>query len=138
MVLEKIMECLRTRMNLELVTNATRAKKLIAKPTIRHWDIISDNLVPVRKQKPKIIVDRPIYLGFCILDLSKITMYRFHYEEILYKYGSRAKLAYRLIYLSYSDTYAMQRHGGQLGGVLYVRLSSHSPPPLKNECQGPR
>ena len=35
-----------------------------------------------------------MYLGFCILELSKITMYKFNYEEILHKYGSRAKLAY--------------------------------------------
>ena len=81
------MECLRKRMDLELVTNPSRAKKLIAKPTTLHWDIISDNLISVRKQKLKIIVDRPICLSFCILELSKITMYRFHYEEILHKYG---------------------------------------------------
>ena len=89
----KTMKSLRKRMNLELVTNQTRAKKLIAKPTTLHWDIISENLVSVIKQKQKIIVDRPIYLGFCILKFSKITMYKFHYEEIMCKYGSRAKLA---------------------------------------------
>ena len=70
------MECLRKRMDLELVTKPTRANKLIAKPTTLHWDIISDNVVSVRKQKPKIIV-RPIYLGFYILELSKITIYKF-------------------------------------------------------------
>ena len=80
-------------MDLELVTNPTRAKKLIARPTTLHLDIITKNLVSIRKQKPKINVDRPIYLGFCNLELSKITMYKFHYEEILSKYGSRAKLA---------------------------------------------
>ena len=94
MVFGKTIKCLRKRMDLELVTNRTRAKKRIAKPTTRHWYIISDNLLSVRKQKPKIIIDRPIYLGFCILDLSKITMYIFYYEEILQKYGSRAKLSY--------------------------------------------
>ena len=94
MLFEKTMESLRKRMNFELVTNPTRAKKLIAKPTTLHWDIISENVVSVRKPKPKIIVDRPIYLGFCILELSKITTYKFHYKEIMNKYGSRAKLAY--------------------------------------------
>ena len=88
------MECLRGRIDLELVTNPTRAKKLIAKPTTQHWDIITDNLVAIKKQKPKIFVNRPICLGFCILDLSKIVMYQFHYETILPKYGSLAKLAY--------------------------------------------
>ena len=84
MLFGKTTESLRKRINLELVTNPTRAKKLIAKPTTLHWDIISE----------KIIVSRPIYLGFCILELSKITMYKLHYEEIMGKYGSRPKLAY--------------------------------------------
>ena len=82
MLFGKTMESLRKRMNLELVTNPTHAKKFIAKPTTLHWDIISDNLVSVRKQKPKIISVRPIYLGFCILELSKITMCKLHYEKI--------------------------------------------------------
>ena len=94
MLFGKTMESLRKRTNLELVTNPTRAKKVIAKPTTLHWDIISENLVSVIKQKPKIIADRPIYMGFCNLELSKITMYKFHCEEIMCKYGSRAKLAY--------------------------------------------
>ena len=94
MLFGKTMERLRKRIDLDLVTNPTRAKKLIARPTTLHWDIITENLVSIKKQKPKIIVDRPIYLGFCILELSKITMYKFHYEEIFSKYGWRAKLAY--------------------------------------------
>ena len=94
MLFGKTMESLRKRMDLELVTNPTRRKKLKARPTTLHRDIITENLVSIKKQKPTIIVDRPIYLGFCILELSKITMYKFHYEEILKKYGSRAKLAY--------------------------------------------
>ena len=77
MLFGKTMESLRKRMDLELVTNPTRAKKLIARPTTLHWDIITENLVSIKKQKPKIIVDRPIYLGFCILELSKITLYKF-------------------------------------------------------------
>ena len=88
MLFGKTMKSLRKRIDLELVTNPTRAKKLIPRPTTLH----TENLVSIKKQKPKIIVDRPIYLGFCILELSKITMYKFHYEKILSKYGSRAKL----------------------------------------------
>ena len=94
MVFGKTMKCLRERIDLELVTNPTRAKKLIAKPTTQHRDIITDDMVPIKKQKPQIFVDRSIYLGFCILDLSKIVMSQFHYETILQKYGSLAKLAY--------------------------------------------
>ena len=44
--------------------------------------------------KDKELFNRPIYLRFCISDLSKITMYRFHYQQIVAKYGSMVKLAY--------------------------------------------
>ena len=64
--LGKTMDSLRKRMDLELVTNPTNAKKLIVKPTTLHWDIISENLISVRNKIPEIIVDRPIYLGLYI------------------------------------------------------------------------
>ena len=44
--------------------------------------------------KDNVLLSRPIYLGFSILDLSKITMYRFYYQKIVARYGSKAKLAY--------------------------------------------
>ena len=80
MLFGKNLESLRKRMDLELVTNMTRAKTLIAKPTILHWGIISENVLSITIQNSIIIVDRPIYWGFCIFELSKITMYKFHYE----------------------------------------------------------
>ena len=46
----KTMESLRKGMNLELVTNPTRTKKLIARPTTLHWDIITENLVWIRNR----------------------------------------------------------------------------------------
>ena len=132
------MESLRKRMDLKLVTNPTRAKKLIARPTTLHWDIITENLVSIKKQKPEIIVDRPIYLGFSILELSKTTMYKFHYEDILSKYGSRAKLAYGLFHISHPNARPLQGYGAHNGCVWHFWLSSRLPPPLEAECQGPR
>ena len=47
------MKSLRKRMDLELVTNPTRAKKFIARPTTLHWNIITENLVSIKKPETK-------------------------------------------------------------------------------------
>ena len=44
------------------------------------------------------MLNKPIYAGMCILDLSKLHMYKFHYDVIKAQYGSNAKLlVYALI-----------------------------------------
>ena len=53
MLFGKTMESLRKRMDLELVTNPTRARKLIARLTTLLWEIIAENLVSIKKEKPK-------------------------------------------------------------------------------------
>ena len=45
-------------------------------------------------KKPVILLNKPIYVGMCILDLSKYLMYNFHYNFIKKKYGDNAKLLF--------------------------------------------
>ena len=45
-------------------------------------------------KKVTVTMNKPIYLGLCILDLSKLLMYEFHYDYMKPKYGSKAKLCY--------------------------------------------
>ena len=85
-VFGKTMENLRKRTNIELVTNEKRLKKLSAKPTYVSSKIFNENLVGVHTKKEKFLLDKPSYVGMCILDLSKIHMYDFHYNYIKKKY----------------------------------------------------
>ena len=44
--------------------------------------------------KIKVVMNKPVYLGQAVLDLSKILMYKFHYDYMKPKYGGRLKLCY--------------------------------------------
>ena len=85
-VFGKTMENLRNRTNIELVTNENRLKKISSKPTYVSSKIFNENLVGVHTKKEKLLLDKPSYVGMCILDLSKIHMYDFHYNYIKKKY----------------------------------------------------
>ena len=95
-VFGKTMENIRNRVDIELVGNKEKAKarKLAAKPNFRHCTIFDENLVAIHMKKIKLTFNKPVYLGMCILDLSKTLMYDFHYNYIKKKYGSKAKLLF--------------------------------------------
>ena len=81
-VFGKTMENLRKRVNIELVTDEKRLNKLSSKPTYVSSKIFNEDLVAIHTKKEKLLLDKPSYVGMCILDLSKIHMYDFHYNYI--------------------------------------------------------
>ena len=91
---DKTMENLRKRVDARLVTNEKKLLKLTSKPTYVSFKIFNKNLVAVHKIKETLILNRPAYVGMCILDLSKTLMYDFHYNYIKNMYGDRAKLLF--------------------------------------------
>ncbi|XP_020608918.1 uncharacterized protein LOC110047502 [Orbicella faveolata] len=93
-VFGKTMENIRNRVDVRLVTTESQAKKLICKPNYQHHTIFSENLVAVHMKKTRIYLNKPVYLGMSILDLSKTLMYDFHYNYIKPKYGENAKLLF--------------------------------------------
>ncbi len=93
-VFGKTMENLRKRVNVKLVNNKVKLSKLIASPSFDSFRIFSEDLAAVNMKKTKLYLNRPIYVGFSILDLSKVLMYQFHYEYMKPKYGCSAKLLF--------------------------------------------
>ena len=93
-VFGKTMENLRKRVDVRLITNEKKLLKMASKPTYISNKIFNDNLVAVHKIKETLTLNRPAYVGMCILDLSKTLMYDFHYNYIKKKYGNKAKLLF--------------------------------------------
>ena len=93
-VFGKTMENLRKRVDVRLVTDEYKLLKLTNKPTYVSSKIFNKNLVAVHKIKETLTLNRPAYVGMCILDLSKTLMYDFHYNYIKDKYGKKAKLLF--------------------------------------------
>ena len=64
------------------------------KPNFKYCRPFSKHLFAVEMGKTEIMMDRPVYLGQTILDLSKTLMYEFHYDYMRPKYGSKVKLCH--------------------------------------------
>ena len=93
-VFGKTMENLRNRVNIRLCNRKEKAEKLFTKTNFDRKTIFSDNLIAVHMHKKKVVLNKPIYLGMSILDLSKTLMYDFHYNYIMKKYGENAELLF--------------------------------------------
>ena len=93
-VFGKTMENLRKRVDVRLITNEKKLLKMTSKPTYVSSKIFNENLVAIHKIKETLTLNRPAYIGMCILDLSKTLMYDFHYNYIKKKYGNEAKLLF--------------------------------------------
>ena len=93
-VFGKSMENIRNRVDVKLVNTKEKLRKLAAKPNFKGRKIFSENLVSVHMKKTSLTMNKPVYLGMCILELSKIIMFDFHYNYIKPKYADKAKLLF--------------------------------------------
>ena len=88
-VFGKTMEILRKRITVKLINNAKDYVKCISKPSFISQKIFSKNFIAIHKIKPVLILNKPIYVGFSILDLTKLLMYEFHYKCIKSKFDAK-------------------------------------------------
>lgn len=88
----KTMENKRRHRDIKLVTDEATAKKTIANPRFQQFTIFNEDLVGIAMAKRITILDKPIYVGFSILEFAKHVMYSFHYKHMLPRYGKRVKM----------------------------------------------
>ena len=93
-VFGKTMENIRNRVDIKLVNDKNKAERLAAKPNFKHCNIFSEDLTAIHMKKTFLTFNKPVYLGMCILDLSKTLMFDFHYNYMKKKYGDNAKLLF--------------------------------------------
>jgi hypothetical protein len=88
----KTMENIRKRQNIKLCNNGKQVSKLIMKPKYKHRTVIDERMILVHKLSNKLKLDKPIYVGWAILELSKLEMYKFWYDIIKPYFGNKARL----------------------------------------------
>ncbi|KAM0726196.1 hypothetical protein ACS0PU_008277 [Formica fusca] len=70
------------------------AEAMIAKPNFHSRSVFSENLVVVELRKLEVKFNKPIYVGMCILDISKTCLYEFHHEYMVPLYREKCKIMY--------------------------------------------
>ena len=104
-VFGKTQENLHNRVNVEIITDATILRKRVAKPNFYRG--VTENLRVIQCKVKTLTLNRPIYMGFTVLELSKLHLYNLHYNHMNVKFPHADKLK-----LLFTDTdsreYAVQ------------------------------
>ena len=93
-VFGKTMENIRKHRDVKLVTMDKKRSKLVSEPNYHTINLISEDLSIIEVKKTKVKMNKPIYLGLSILEISNILMYEFWYDYMKPKYNDDAKLCY--------------------------------------------
>ena len=113
-VFGKTMENIRKHRNITLVNNKDKYLKNVMKPNFKSGTLLGSDPVGCEMGKVRVVINKPVYLGQAILDLSKTIMYEFHYDYMIPKYGNRLKLCYMdmdsLIYSIKTEDFTLTSH----------------------------
>jgi hypothetical protein len=145
----KTMENVRGRRNFELICNEKTLMKRVAKPQFEGFKIINENTVLVECVKRVVLLNKPMYAGFCILELSKVLMYFYHYNVIVKRYGSAAQLLFTdtdslTYHIRCNDFYSdmlIDKHLYDTSNydpthVLFSKVNEKTLGKFKDECAG--
>jgi len=145
----KTMENLRRRTDVQIVSRVVQAERLLSKYNCRAWRQINEHFSMVQLDKREIFWNKPTIVGFCVLELSKLHMYHFHYEVMKPKYQSNLKLlftdtnsmCYEITTENvYRDMQSMKQHFDTsdypTNHALYSNVNSKVIGKFKDECNG--
>ena len=93
-VFGKTMENVRKHRDTKLVTTDKKRSKLDSEPNYHMMNYISENLSIIKMRRAKVKMNKPIYLGLSMLEISKLLMYEFWYDYTKPKFGDSVKLCY--------------------------------------------
>ena len=93
-VFGKTMENIRKHKEIKLVTTDKKTSKLVSEPNYHTINFISEDLSIIEIKKTKVKMNKPIYLGLSILQISKILMDEFWYDYMKPKYNDNVRLCY--------------------------------------------
>ena len=74
------MESVRNHRDIKLVTTEKKRSKLVSEPNYHTTKHSSENLLTIEMKKTKAVMNKPVFIGMCILNISKILMYEFWYD----------------------------------------------------------
>ena len=150
-VFGKTMENLKKRVNVNLLRSSdeVKVKKLVAKPSFNRANVFDNDLVAIHMEKTKIMLNRPTYVGMCVLDLSKHLMYDFYYNEMKPQYGKNCNVLYTdtdslLLEIKTKDVYEDMKSRSDLydtsdypkDNPLYSMDNKKVVGKMKDECNG--
>ena len=101
-VFGKTMENIRKHRNIKLVISRESYLKTVMCPNFKSGVLFGENLMGCEMGKIKVMMDKPVYLGQAMLDLSKTVMYEFHYDYMKPKFDK--------LQLYYMDTDSFLYH----------------------------
>ena len=85
----KSIENIRIRINVKLINDRSAYQKIVNKPNFVSQKITDKNFVAVHCKKKVLTLNKPIYTGFCVLELSILLIYRFHYDYVLKAFDAK-------------------------------------------------
>ena len=85
----KTMENMRKIVKIRIVKNDKDFIKYTSKPTCVSWNIYGIILAAIREKKISLILNKPMYVGFTVLEISKWEMYNFHYNFMIKKFNTK-------------------------------------------------